>query len=432
MAVLFADPGAEYYLSLGAAGAVTAGAWSVETGGPLFVNTAPVGRAAASDGKYYAIEINSGNTLTKNFGPSYNHMIVGFARYFTSPPISGTLFQYKDAGTVQVDIRVDGSGHPYLTQNGTTIGSVASVVIPGGWNYLELEVVFETGLTGSAQLWLNSILVVTISGVKTSGTSNNSANGYTISGVAGSDPEYFRDHWVIDASTGANTTHLGDCTVGVEFPTTAGSHSQWTEQVGGKSGTGGTLTITSVNGAGVYTFTDTGIAASQLVGYNISVTGFGAGVNNITNLPITANTISTFTVSLTTTPQGATATGTFENLVQDGINHSGTWPDGDSGYIFDATSGDISDFAHTALSLPGSGILYSVVHVSYVKKDDAGARAFRQVCISGGVTETNGVDISATNTYLYYYDVLDQDPNTSAQWTATGYNAATFGVKEVT
>ena len=79
-----------------------------------------------------------------------------------------------------------------------------------------------------------------------------------------------------------------------------------------------------------------------------------------------------------------------------------------------------------------TGTLYCVGHIAYVRKDDAGSRAFREVCLSGGTTETNGADINATNSYLYYDDYLDEDPNTSAQWTVANYNAATFGVKEIT
>ncbi len=48
-----------------------------------------------------------------------------------------------------------------------------------------------------------------------------------------------------------------------------------------------------------------------------------------------------------------------------------------------------------------------------------------------GVTEEIGSTIALTTSYVYYDDILENDPHTSAQWGLTGFNAATFGVKEI-
>lgn len=343
MAVIFADPGGEFYFGVG-----LGARWNSSSGSPSISNTGPVGRQAASDGKVYAFK--GGSSMTKNLGSNYSHMIFGFAIFFDNPPISTTIFQSKDAANVQVDIRIDGTGHTFLTRNGTTIGSVSSVVVNAGWNVFELDVTYATGATGAAQCWLNSASVVNVTSVQTANT-DAFANGFTL--LFPDVNCYFKDIWVLDATTGSNTTHLGDVSVGVKYPNAAGVNQQWTPN-----------------------------------------------------------------------------SGTQVSRVQDGITHTGTWPDGDTTYISDGTAGDISDFAHETLTLTGT--LYCVGHLSYVRKDDAGARAFRQVCLSGGTTETNGVDLSATNSFLYYEDYLDVDPNTSAQWTVANYNAATFGVKEIT
>lgn len=114
--------------------------------------------------------------------------------------------------------------------------------------------------------------------------------------------------------------------------------------------------------------------------------------------------------------------------VQDGITHSGTFPDGDTSYIDSATAGQISDFAHQALSLTGS--ILAVVMVGYMRKDDAGTRQAANVCLSGG-TESDGATQSLGGTYQYYFDVLEKDPHTNAAWTLANFNAATFGVKEI-
>jgi hypothetical protein len=123
----------------------------------------------------------------------------------------------------------------------------------------------------------------------------------------------------------------------------------------------------------------------------------------------------------------ATLVGASQTVaVQDGIAHTGTWPDGDTSYIADVTSGHISDFAHQALTLTGT--IFGAVHYSYARKDDAGPKSLNQVCLSGGTTETSPT-IALGNSYSYYADVIENDPNTSAPWAASGFNAATFGVK---
>jgi hypothetical protein len=353
MAVIGADPGAEFYFSRSIAQAITDGVWSTNSGGVGFSNSAPAGRQAASDGKVYAIALggSAGNSITKALSANYSHLILGKAYYIPSGVISAAvLLQFQDAGTNQCDLRVDGTGHLVFTRNGTVLAT-SSAVLGTGWQYIEAEIVFTTGATGSAQCWVNGTSVINTSSVQTTTSGNAYANRYVISAINGGC--FFRDLYLLDATTGANTTHLGDVTVGVKYPNAAGVNQQWTP-----------------------------------------------------------------------------SSGTQVSCVQDGITHTGTWPDGDTSYISDSTAGHISDFAHETLSLTGT--LLAVVHVSYVRKDDAGSRAFRQVCLSGGTTETNGADISATNTYLYYFDVLDQDPNTSAQWTLANFNAATFGVKEIT
>jgi hypothetical protein len=350
MAVIVADSGGEHYASLSLTAAVTAGWWASHSGGSVS-NAAPSGRQAASDGKFYAINLpNTGDNVVWQFA-NRSHPIEGVALYFTNPPVNATLLQFLDAGSVQTDVRTNALGQIIITRNGTTIGGPSTQVVPAGWNYIELDVTFATGATGAAQCWLNSVSVVNVSSVQTAATANAFANQLKF--VQSGSSTFLKDIWLLDATTGANTTHLGDVSVGVKYPNAAGVNQQWT--------------------------------------------------------PLSGTQVSN---------------------VQDGITHTGTWPDGDSTYISDGTTGHISDFGHETLSLTGT--LLAVVHVTYARKDDAGSRAFRQVCLSGGTTETNGADLSATNTYLYYIDVLDQDPNTSAAWTVANYNAATFGVKEIT
>lgn len=346
MGIQFADPGGEYYFSLNTV--LAPGVWSGQNNSNL-VSNAPAGAATQ-----YGIVVSPGGTFFKNLASNFARLVIG-GRFYVGGSFSANtvLFQVMDGSSNQVEVRVDGLGHLYVARNGTQLGSVSTnqLAAASGWHYVELDVTIN-GSTGAAQVWVDNVSWINLSGQNTQNTANAFANRVQYSNTCTVN-SYWKDMYILDTGTGVNTSRLGDITVGVIYPNAAGSNQAWTNNGG----------------------------ASQ-----------------------TAS-------------------------VQDGITHTGTWPDGDTTYISSNTANQISDFAHQALSLTGT--IFAVVHASYMRKDDAGSRTVSQVCLSGATTEV-GASISLGNSYQYYYDILEQDPNTSAQWGTTGFNAATFGVKELT
>jgi hypothetical protein len=190
----------------------------------------------------------------------------------------------------------------------------------------------------------------------------------------------------------------------------------------------GTAVANASGGSTVYTYTTVGLASSALVGYNFVTSGYAHAANNGT-FPCTASTATTVTLTNPSGVSDTTGTISFQNPVQIGINKSGTRPNGDTVYMLSSTTNNISDFAHTALSLTGS--VLGVGHWSYMRKDDAGSRSVAQVCFSGTASEQSST-ISLGNTYQYYLDVLEVDPNTGIAFTVAGINASTWGCKEIT
>lgn len=424
MATIHADPGGEYYFSLAMAGAITAGIWN-ENNGISLVNTGAGGRNAASDGKVYALGTGSGSqNVGKYFASSYSHLIAGYALY--SPSSSWAAGQVligftngTTIGTTQCDVRLaDSSGHLEITRNGTVLGSVSSAVLTPGWHYIELDVTFATSGTGTADLWVDGVRWIHSTSVQTANTVAT-ANRVYFGNAVTTTLSYFKDMYILDGATSPNTAPLGDIAVAVKYPTGAGSHSAWAANVG-------PFTLTSVNTTGVYQGTITGGASNAYVGMKFTVTGFVNGANNQTSAICTASTATALTLGGTTVSETHAGSAAFDSVVQDGIAHTGTWPDGDTTYISDSTINDISDFAHESLTLTGS--IFAVVHASYMRKDDAGSRSAGQVCVSGGTTEV-GPTIALGNSYAYFFDFLDNDPNTSAAWSASNFNSATFGAK---
>lgn len=99
----------------------------------------------------------------------------------------------------------------------------------------------------------------------------------------------------------------------------------------------------------------------------------------------------------------------------------------DTDYVEHATVGNkdtygMADMSHTPSSISGVQVLASA------KKDDAGARSIATVTRSG-ITDFDGATQPLSTSYAYYADIREVDPNTSAAWTKTNFNASEHGVK---
>lgn len=107
---------------------------------------------------------------------------------------------------------------------------------------------------------------------------------------------------------------------------------------------------------------------------------------------------------------------------------SGTFPDGDTTYISDNTSGDRDTFGVGALSVT-TGNVFGVQTNLYARKDDAGLRQISDVIRQGG-TNYDGTTQTLGASYLFYSQIHNQDP-TGADWTVANVNADEYGVKVV-
>lgn len=99
-------------------------------------------------------------------------------------------------------------------------------------------------------------------------------------------------------------------------------------------------------------------------------------------------------------------------------------PDGDTSYVYSATPGQIDSYRFQQIAVTGriAGVQQTVV----ARKDDAGSRVIQNYALSGGATQVSANE-SITNSYQYFISMLPTDPNTGADWTQAGVNAAEFG-----
>jgi hypothetical protein len=425
MAVRFAESGGQYHQS----NALGPGIWA--SCNASIVNN---GVSTPRNGSTWTYSIGSAHMTTNAITPQ-SGLITGAAMYL-SAATTATLIAYTLAGNAQCDLRMNSGGQLFFTRNGTTIGSVSTAsVSAGAWHYFEFKALFATGATGTCEVYVDGALFLTASSVQNA-TTTATADQVTFSGMAAG--SWGMDFYLLDTSSGSNTTYLGDVTVAELYPNAVGSNAAWSVQQG-------SFTLTAAanasGGTTVYTGTITNGATptNAWQGYYFTTSGFTNGANNGTFL-CTASTATNITLAnasgVAETHAGTCA---FQNPLQVGIHggiddgyattNTGTRPPTGNQYIFSSTSGQKTDYAHTALALTGT--IAAVVHMTNAFKDDAGLRQIQQICISGG-TEEDSATISLPTSYQYFADILENDPHTAAAWTLSGLNAATFGVKEIT
>jgi hypothetical protein len=100
----------------------------------------------------------------------------------------------------------------------------------------------------------------------------------------------------------------------------------------------------------------------------------------------------------------------------------------DTDYVSETSAGDHDTYSYGNLP-SASGAVYGIQQHAYARKDDAGSRSIKTVCRSGTTDYPNSNTHILSDTYDYYTDILEQDPDTAAQWTISGVNSAEFGVE---
>jgi hypothetical protein len=104
-------------------------------------------------------------------------------------------------------------------------------------------------------------------------------------------------------------------------------------------------------------------------------------------------------------------------------------PDGDTSYVSSATVDQIDTYEFGNL-VPASGLVKGVMASVWARKDDAGVRQMAIVARPGS-TDRIGDTITLADTYTYYRQLWDLNPDTSGEWSIAEVNASEFGIKMV-
>jgi hypothetical protein len=218
MALRFMD-GADHYST----GQITR-KWTTMSGGTIL----------AAGGRRGTNALGLGNTVvyTKVLDNQAT-WIVGFCLKISTLTTFGTgiLCALTDAGTEQVSLRMDATGHLIVSRAGTTLAtSVAMVAV--GESYIEWKITISDA-AGTYDVRLNNVSILSGSAVDTKNTANAFANTIKFGDSFLNSAAAIDDIYVCDGTGAApNNTFLGDVRVDATYPVGVGANSGMTPIAG--------------------------------------------------------------------------------------------------------------------------------------------------------------------------------------------------------
>jgi hypothetical protein len=194
---------------------LTMGEWT-SAGGSQHQIVAPL----SSTG--FALQLGNGSSITKTLPANYSRLIGGL-RFSSALSANGGL-SFLDAGTAQASVTVNSAGTFSVRTGalaGTALGTSSASVTANTTHYLEWDITFSN--TGSYQLWLDGVSILSGSG-DTTGTANNYANQIQPAHPSLAGTIIYDDLYLFDTTGGTNAAVLNTSPrVETQFPSSDGA-----------------------------------------------------------------------------------------------------------------------------------------------------------------------------------------------------------------
>jgi hypothetical protein len=208
---------------------------------PRVIDNEPgaTGQCIVCDGLSYS----SNGFLRKVLPNTYTRLIVGLRFKYSALPSYGArgVCVFWDAfGTSLMDVQLFPDGSLSLWRNGVQVGGSSAFTPPGvihanTWAHLGLDITFST-TSGNAQMWVNSVSRLNLTGVPTSANSNPVSMFSIFRGGGSPDDNpisYFDDIYVNDTSGSTCNSFQGDLQGLAFLPSGVGQFTQWS--IGGSA-----------------------------------------------------------------------------------------------------------------------------------------------------------------------------------------------------
>jgi hypothetical protein len=193
--------------------------------------TAAVAPAFTSSGTRFGVGqcLSIGNNNISKGMDNQATWIVGAAVY-ESTLVTATVISLLDSSAPQMEVRATNLGALQVVRGGNTqLGITANGILsPAVWYYLEFKATINNS-TGSYEVRVNGVNVLSATGVDTQDTANAYANQIMFSGTT----QYsYDDIYMCDGTGSTNNDFLGDVRVDTIFPTADGSSTDFTPSTG--------------------------------------------------------------------------------------------------------------------------------------------------------------------------------------------------------
>ena len=152
---------------------------------------------------------------------------IGFALFVnTLPSASIVVAAFLDAGTFQMELRLNSTGTLSATRNGTVLSTSSSTLSLSTWYYVEFQTKIDPS-TGTYDVHVNGASVTSGSG-NTRNTANSTANQVRVTSTALPGSITFDDLYIRN-----DNTFLGECRIFTSLPTgDDASFKAWTPSTG--------------------------------------------------------------------------------------------------------------------------------------------------------------------------------------------------------
>lgn len=248
-----------------------------------------------------AAAIGSGSALTKTLASNFATGMVAFHMQTGASLSAQVIFAWRDAGTIQVDLRMDGTGAFFFTRNGTAIGSTSTFRASlNTWYWIEAQVTIDPS-AGVANLYVNATSVLAGSSLNTKSSANSFFNQLGVLGNNNGDNAVIDSFHFWDSTAGDVTAFpYGEHEIDTQLANAVGSNAAWTK--GGTINAQNYLQVNEANEDG-----DTTYVSSATPG-QIDSYGFA-------NLRPTSGSIGTIAVNTIDRDDDATPR-TFDHFVK--------------------------------------------------------------------------------------------------------------------
>jgi hypothetical protein len=169
-----------------------------------------------------------GGGLIKTLPGNFSTLIWGLRFKVTSASLNSFAVQLSDSGTNQVSVRVNSAGlievrrgseggPNFGLQPSTLLATSATGITLNTWHYLEAEIVVNS-TTGSFNVFLDGVQIITMTGQNTSASGNAYANSFAFKAVDSNAGTLVDDLYLFDNTGSFANAICGDSVVETQYP----------------------------------------------------------------------------------------------------------------------------------------------------------------------------------------------------------------------